>query len=95
MKLPRLKLAAAEDACEAAAYLASQSPAAASAFTQALRRVLEAPTRPVAPIDPGQFFPVDVGATLVLLGPNVELAPEPAAAMLALAGIACVRRRRR
>jgi plasmid stabilization system protein ParE len=41
VKLPRLKLAAVEDASEAAAYLASKHPAAASAFKQALRRALE------------------------------------------------------
>jgi hypothetical protein len=54
-----------------------------------------APTRPVVPIDPGQFFPIDVLPTLVLLGPNVERVPEPAAATLLLAGIACLVRRRR
>jgi hypothetical protein len=52
------------------------------------------PTLPVVPIDPGQLFPIDVQPTLVLLGPNVERVPEPAAATLLIAGIACLRRRR-
>lgn len=54
-----------------------------------------APTFPGEPLDPGHWFPIDVQPSLVLLGPNVERVPEPAAATMLIAGIACLRGRRR
>lgn len=52
-------------------------------------------TLPGQPIDPGDFFAIHLPSFLVLLGPNVERVPEPAAATLLMVGIACLRRRRK